>query len=524
MNASFNLLDRPWIPCMFAGASIPEDVSLLDALARAGDITRIASDSPLETVAIHRLLLAILHRNFTVAESDGSDWSGLWAAGQFDAAVIDSWAAAWRHRFDLFDAERPFFQTPGLPESTGTTIAKLGHEYSAGNNAVLFDHSWDSAEPSLSAAKAARLLIAHQMFAIGGLIGRLPGDPPSAEAAHLVKAAVVLNLGANLFETLLLNMVRVDGDTSLPFPFVPKDDAPAWEREPARPVARVPDGYLDLLTWQSRRILLFPNEDGDSVSRMALMAGFRFPPGLLARQYETMAAYRLRANPLKGTDPWAPVGFEAEKALWRDSAALLSPDEARQRPANVAWLANLRGLGAIDPARIFNLGAFGLSSDRAKVFLWRTEELPLPLAYLESTDLVKALSRAVAAAEESARALRSGVRLLAAETLGPGGTADKDRVTALERSLAPLRSYWPALDLPFRQYMLRLPGEYPADYGVAADEWWAGQVGDAARLAFEQARRALEDTARRGFRAGAETAPRFNGFLMAALKPLQPAT
>ena len=44
----------------------------------------------------------------------------------------------------------------------------------------------------------------------------------------------------------------------------------AWERE-AETVKdeRRPDGYLDLLTWQSRRILLIPEEDdcGNTVVR-----------------------------------------------------------------------------------------------------------------------------------------------------------------------------------------------------------------------------------------------------------------
>lgn len=519
MTASFNLIGKPWIPCQFAGTAVPQVLSLRDTLARAEEITGIVADSPLETIATHRLLLAVLHRIFKVADEE--DWSALWETGRFDAGHIDIWAEAWRRRFDLFDAERPFYQTPGLPESASTTAAKLGHEFSAGNNAVLFDHSWDTSLPSIPAAKAARLLLAQQLFAIGGLIGRLPGDPPSAEASHLVKAAVLLNMGANLFETLLLNMVRVDGPAGEPFSFDPAKDAPAWEREPARAAERAPDGYLDMLTWQSRRILLFPNPNGETVTRMTLMAGHRFPPGLLVRQYETMAAYRLRANPIKGTDPWAPVGFEPEKALWRDSSNLLQAlDETKQISATIRWLSVLRQ-GAIDGSRTFNLAAFGLSTDRAKVFLWRSEELPLPLSYLEDPVLVATLGQAVTAAEEAGRALRSGVRLLASETLGPGNTADKDRVSALVESLAPLRSYWPALDVPFRTCIFRFAEEYAADYGEAADVWWAGQVSRAAQAAFEQACRALE-TESRGYRAAAEAGPRFRYLLAEALKPLQP--
>jgi CRISPR system Cascade subunit CasA len=520
MTASFNLIDRPWIPCQFAGEAVPRDLSLRDALARAEEVTGIVADSPLETIAVHRLLLAVLHRVFKVV--DPEEWSALWEAGRFDPGRIDAWAETWRHRFDLFDPERPFYQLPGLPEAAGTTVAKLGHEFSAGNNAVLFDHSWDTSLPSIPSAKVARLLLAQQMFAIGGLIGRLPGDPPSAEAAHLVKAAVLLNAGATLFETLLLNMVRVDGAANEPFAFDPLKDAPAWEREPARAAEREPDGYLDLLTWQSRRILLFPNPDGKTVSRMTLMAGFRFPSDLLMRQHETMAAYKLRANPIKGTDPWIPVGFAPEKALWRDSTNLLQAlGETKQISATLRWLAVLYAAGAIDLERTFNLAAFGLSTDRAKVFLWRSEELPLSLAYLEGQDLVVALGQAVTAAEDSGKALRSGVRLLASETLGPGGTADKDRVSALVESLAPDRNYWPVLDVPFRTYIVRLAEEYKSDLGEEANAWWARQVSGAARDAFEQACRALE-TESRGYRAAAEAGPRFRYLLSEALKPLQP--
>ncbi len=196
-------------------------------------------------------------------------------------------------------------------------------------------------------------------------------------------------------------------------------------------------------------------------------------------------------------------------------------DETKQISATLHWLSDLRAVGAIDRSRIFGLAAFGLSTYQAKVFLWRREELPLPPGYLEEQDLVAALGRAVTAAEESGKALRSGVRLLASETLGPGGTADKDRVTALVDSLAPLRSYWPRLDVPFRTCMVRLAEEYASDYGEAANVWWAEQVSRAARDAFEHACRALQMESR-GYRAAAEAGPRFGYLLSEALKPLQP--
>jgi len=522
MPATFDLLERPWLPCLVRGEEQPRDVSLREALARAPAISELNAASPLETAAIHRLLLAILHRVIAIKSTDA--WADLWEAGEFDMNAIDRYLSQWHSCFDLFDAQRPFFQTPALPESSATTIVKLGHEYSAGNNALLFDHSHDDGPPPIATAAAARMLVAHHAFAIGGLIGRLPGDPPSAEAAHLVKAAVLLNTGANLFETLLLNMVQVDGLHGYPFEFEPSSDSPAWERSAPQAIEREPAGYLDLLTWQSRRILLFPDGDGETVSRAAIMAGYRFPRGLDTRQRETQVAYTKRDNPARNQDPWSPVGFRPGKALWRDSFALLQGTGDRSRRASsTEWLAILRNDGVLDRDRVFGLAAFGLSSDRAKVFLWRREDLPLPVAYLENPDLVTVLGRGVGAAEGARNSLRRATWRLAEAALAPGPdrSADRDRVDALVQSLQTERAYWPALDVHFRKYIVTLAAQYTTDRGQAANKEIATIIRDAAERAFEGAARAVE-TSSRGYRAVAETRATFHGALFGALKELMP--
>ena len=123
MTFSFNLISEPWIPVLFAGESQPRDISLHEVLARAPDITELVHPSPLVTVALHRLLLAVCHRIYGPESED--TWGQLWNAGRFDNELLGAYFDAWRHRFDLFDEERPFYQTPGLPEAIATTIAKL---------------------------------------------------------------------------------------------------------------------------------------------------------------------------------------------------------------------------------------------------------------------------------------------------------------------------------------------------------------------------------------------------------------
>ena len=173
MNPSFNLVHEPWLPVLYTGEPLSREVSLLEALRDAHRIRELADPSPLVTVALHRLLIAVLHRVFGPANDD--EWAELWQSGRFGPDRLEAYFRQCESRFDLFDAEHPFYQTPGLPGTSATTIAKLGHEFAAGNNPLLFDHSKDDAPVALEPAEAARRLVAHQAFAVGGLVSRLPG-------------------------------------------------------------------------------------------------------------------------------------------------------------------------------------------------------------------------------------------------------------------------------------------------------------------------------------------------------------
>ncbi|MCC7366297.1 MAG: type I-E CRISPR-associated protein Cse1/CasA [Dehalococcoidia bacterium] len=519
MTASFSLLTEPWLPVRFAGEPNARDVSIIDAIAQAHEIRELADASPLVTVALHRLLVAVLHCAYGPATH--SEWVALWEAGRFDPAPLERYLADKTPAFDLFDPERPFYQLASLPADAAVSIAKLGHAYSAGNNPVLFDHTRDAEEPALSPAAAAQLLVAQHGFAVGGLISRLPGEPTSAEAGHLLKGAVILATGTNLYQTLVLNMVRVDGIDSAPFEFNPADDAPAWARPVPSATPRRPGGYLDLLTWQSRRIRLLRDEDG-LVRRAVLMAGHTFPKDYDPRGQETMVAYHSREQ-AKGQRAWFPLGFRVERALWRDSTALFqAPESAADdgRPRTLRELAGRRQAGYID-REAAGLSAFGLSSSKAKLFLWRREDLPLPLAFVDQEDLVAALAKGLDAADGARSALRTATWVLASESLGPDGTADRARVDALLASLEPERAYWPQLDLPFRRFMVDLARSYAQDYGRAAEAELGQAIDAAARAAFEQAAAAVA-TSGRGQRAEAIATPRFLASLGTALGPLQP--
>ena len=66
-----------------------ELLGIREVLARAPAVAEVRGDSPLVIAALHRLLLAILHRNFPV--EDSGQWAALWARKGWDDAVLDGY-------------------------------------------------------------------------------------------------------------------------------------------------------------------------------------------------------------------------------------------------------------------------------------------------------------------------------------------------------------------------------------------------------------------------------------------------
>ena len=477
---SFNLVDQPWIPCVDIGGR-RQFLGLEATLSGAPRIREIYDDSPLVTVTLHRLLLAILHANFGPAD-DGA-WGELWqkGSGRFDVKTLhDYFHAPERYRrFDLFDADRPFYQSAAVPfsvidpettkseRSYAISVAKMATELAAGNNDTLFDHSVDDRPRSIGPAEAARLVLACQGYSLGGRITFEQKQDGSADSSPLVKGAVAVVRGDNLFQTLMLNLCCYSEIQGEPFRFDRREDKPAWDRDrPAEPCDRMVTGYLDLLTWQSRRIRLRPevSEKGDLIVRtVVIMKGEQFLDGFARHGNETMVAFTRNAKATEKQDPWPPVGFSEDRVLWRDSLALFeSTEDARQRPKTVTWLNNLADDRRLDRADVYRLDMFGLSSDQAKVLLWRHERLPLPLALLNDPRLLRVVRLALEQSEAVRQSLLQSVwqfaklLLLRDESKQPGTEQGKD-IRKLIESLGADRLYWSALEVPFHQLLSKLP-------------------------------------------------------------------
>ena len=483
MSIRFNLCDEPWLPCVRIDGQVVT-LGLDDTLAQAYLLRELQGETPLETAALHRLLLAILHRVF--GPDSRRAWAALWQRGAWDVAAVRAYLERWRERFDLFDDAYPFYQTANT-EAEIKPINKLAVSL-AYNNATLFEHQMEDGRLSIPPGRAARWLVTFQSSGIG------TGPPFNPyPAGPLVNTMIVMPQGQTLFETLMLNLLEYHDDR--PIPSGP-DDRPIWELDrnpyPPSPTTFYRPGYLAYLTWQCRTIRLLPHlQDGDiSVRECHLAQGSRWDSALIE---DPMKVYV--RDEKRGT--W-PLRLREDRALWRDSHALFRiRDQSVRPPLAFLSMAEHMDRGTLRHDQVCNYVVLGLSNDNASLNFYRQERMPLPLAYLsedEQGDLLRdSLFKALQAAEDAGKALREAGRDLAKWVVSP---ADKSKAYAqdVKMVLGQLRiesGYWPLLEVAFRRFIRELPVR-----GQPALDEWLDTVLRVARRAFQEAAEAVSDPIR----------------------------
>ncbi|HQF63609.1 MAG TPA: type I-E CRISPR-associated protein Cse1/CasA [Anaerolineaceae bacterium] len=412
MMHSFNLIEQPWIPCVQANGQVQE-LSLHQTLTRAREFVAITGDTPLETAAIYRLLLAVLHSALR-GPSNAKSWQKIWSAGTLDAPWLHEYLDQWKHRFDLFDPQRPFYQAAD-ERARPKSIISLVMEMASGNNASLFDHHIESEGAVLSAAKAARALITAQNFSLCGTSGM----EQKFTDCPWTRGVIFLASGDTLFDLLALNLATAIVQQRIP---VTGPDQPAWESDnPYLPDREIPLGYLDYLTWQNRRLLLIPEGEASAptVSQFTVAPALRLSADVL----DPMKSYGIDH---KGGNKL--VRFEEDRALWRDSATyfnLRNPKSAKP-PENFFAIASLAAdYGYLPSSIVLRFIALGMANDQAKIEFFRQEQLPLPLAYLQDQEIVGLLSDCLTQAENAYDALQNAGKQLAVGIMVPK-EAEKD--------------------------------------------------------------------------------------------------
>ena len=468
---TYDLTVQPWLPVSLLDGTA-ETWSLRELFARAGEAKGLSEPSPLTYTAVMRYLLAILH-GAVDGPADPVQWLEMWDRRAFDPAVTSDYLDRWQHRFDLFHPKQPFAQVVFTGKiGDPSPITRLLPERTSGNNATLFDHSWDADPLTLDSGAAARALLTAQAYGFAGTGGMF-------KDSSMVAGYCLFLEGQNLFQTLMLNLQRYD-DVS-PKGLSKAMDQPWWETEqdgPILPEGNRPMGLTDLLTWRARQVQLLPEPDG-TVRHCHYRQWYALVPATITDPFKRYAPVQSGENIGK----LVPQNFQPDRALWRDSYGFFphayhdrKTDQDVLRPTTIEWLSEVREFLNQDLGRDLandvapGLVACGLVNNQAKIFLWRADRLPLPLAILEEPERNTRVEWAVQLAEATRNGLRKAAATYAREVVGQGlrDPAPED-VSREVSSLRFVDRYWAALDQAFPDFLQRLADV--ADPVEAAAQW-----------------------------------------------------
>jgi CRISPR system Cascade subunit CasA len=406
------------------------------------------------------------------------EWAAIARAGAFDSARVETYLDRVENRMDLFHPTHPFAQTRGLLDQFAAYITPIDEleifRARWGTGRELFRHSPERA-PTMTPARTTRALLAHQAFATGGLVKK-PGEPTSATAAPLTRSALVVVRGATVFQTLVANLLRY-GDEQ-PVPTGGNRDSCSWEQEPLPRMLRrsdepkrIPRGYLDMLTWLSRRMELV--HDGTAVTGFVNAVG----QGLDTKApRDPMVAYRRHEK-----FGWQPIGIDVDRAFWRDCGALFEtarPDTAQfERPRAIDLVADPLALEITGDSK-YDIEVLGMAAEKSRVDAVRFERIQAHGRCFNDPEAGSAVRDALAYAQRSVDVLNAATFVYARTALSPGERQpDAMAVRALTDSLGARPAAWSALGVTFDHLL-----------GHLADD------PDAALAAFRlQARAVIED-------------------------------
>jgi CRISPR system Cascade subunit CasA len=481
---SFDLRLEPWIPVRDRENTLRE-ISLHEALTNAASYQRIESESPLEVAALYRFLLAVLHRALEGPTTPKDN--ARWFREGFDLAAIEAYLERYEECFDLFHRQYPFYQVAEMPfEGFTQHWSRLSTEFGSGNTSPLFNYAKRDTAPKepnswVTPAQAARLVLEHQTFCLGGLIKRFITSSPSAPTAT---AAHVLVVGNDLHQTLCLNLVNYPAEQY-------RNDRAIWESDPPKVAvlkkdpAEIPRGLVHRYTWMSRTIKLFPEVFNGVVGVRHLAFASAVRPKDFG--FDAMAAYCVPRRATK-KDTLEGLRLNTDRGLWRDFTALL-PDKTGQSsdvvPAvivqAVATLAELEQTRR--PQRGLVVEVYGQMSNQGKVELWRSEAHRLPKAILGQRNVRKTVETLLGSADEAWEALDRSCRTLAGVILTLGErNPRKDDVTSFAQSLPARLVYWTDLE----RHFYRLIGELDDAYDETdVEKRWAQTLIDTANLAWD---------------------------------------
>ncbi|MCQ9342967.1 type I-E CRISPR-associated protein Cse1/CasA [Corynebacterium kozikiae] len=367
---AYSLLDEQWILCADKNGSTVK-VSLREVFDGSLDLAAVRGESPAQSYAVLRLLLAIFWRAHRI---DPTAIQGTFSFSQWfetmhhsisrnerDQKVLD-YLTTYEDRFDLLHETMPFMQVASLQSTSGgrKPVSILVPEILEGQ----FSMRAGEEQEYLHLDEAARWLIYTQAFDVSGIKTGAVGDPrvkggrgyPIGTGWSGMTGATVVH-GQSLTETLLFNTTMQCITTNGDKPFWELPPYTAAERqtlkdEHGQALPSTPQGAADLATWQSRRIRLFGEDT--KVTEVIVSIGDAIPNAGANAFGDPMTPYRYSKNKsTKAKDIYYPKPYDAERTVWRSLDALIvgnhdvPADPASKNPIKPAVLQELAEVEAL---------------------------------------------------------------------------------------------------------------------------------------------------------------------------------
>lgn len=493
----FNLLEEPWIRVMKKDCTV-EECSLTQVLLNSHEYMRLSGELPTQDVAILRLLLAILHTVFYRVNTDGEEdpiedekqalgrWRDLWEARHLPEKPIRDYLEHWKERFWLFHPEHPFYQVPAAEIGTKYSAAKLNGELAeSGNKIRLFPVRAGKGKESLGYAEAARWLLYLNGFDDTSAKPKTKGLP-SPGAGWMGKLGLIWAQGDNLFETLMLNLVFLNGDRE-----IWNEPKPVWEREKPKDTERteiaMPDNQAELLTLQSRRLLLERGEDN--------VIGYRLLGGDFFSKINAIAEQMTMWNRIKGKKNEPPYNqpkrLNPDRKVWRDFYAITGAGEECRAPGTVTWITTLQSKRILNRNRIIQFRVAGVQYGDKDFFVEDilSDHLDFHTDLLENVGKlwIGTIQSQIEKTEKAAWLLGElAKQIFRAEGGQPDCNAEKARTHQAAQD------FYAAVDLPFRAWLCSIDPQLGDDEDQRKDmqnQW--GQ--EAFRIALKKGQQMVKD-------------------------------
>lgn len=356
--SEFNLLQMPWIKVLDRSNNVIE-VSLSDALLQAHEYKRLSGEVEAQNTALLRMMVGLLYSIFSrydilgnESEFDDEDdailrWEKLWNNKRFSEEALNKYFDRFYDRFFLIDDKHPFYQEPKAKmDNMNYCASKLNGEISkSGNKNRMFASRAGKEIDSLTYSEAARWLVYLINFDDASV-----KKGSGSGVGSLGKLGLIQAEGHNLFETLMLNLVMLNGDELWEVADCDKGICAIWESDRERKYIKsknkeiiekntnTPINFAQLMTLQSRFVYLHC-ENGNVDGYWEFGGDFYDNTNAFI---EPMTLWRYRDN--VKNPYYYPKIHDANKQIWREFGTMAVDHEGvknHRAPGVVEWINTL---------------------------------------------------------------------------------------------------------------------------------------------------------------------------------------